>query len=286
MNQRETWQVGAARVTPLNAGDLRLRLAEEMAVPEEVWRPRYADLFEAVSACPSLSALVELGEMRLLVDANDYRATVTPGSEYAIADYTPPPDIPTQLAALGVSTGDITHVVITHAHWDHFAGLTTPTAGGVALTYPNARHYFGGADWRADETQAALADPTSLEARTLGAVHAAGTLTLVDAREELAEGVAILPAPGETPGHQLVRVASGGQTLYIIGDLLHHPIEVEYPDWMVTWAEPASMRESRRWLLADALAERALVVAAHFALPGHIEQADDGGMRWAPVTVG
>lgn len=71
MDERQTWQVGAARVTLLNAGDLRMRLAEEMAVPEQVWRPRYADLFEALGACPCLSALVELGGMRLLVDAND-----------------------------------------------------------------------------------------------------------------------------------------------------------------------------------------------------------------------
>lgn len=285
MHERQTWQVGAARVTPLNAGELRMHPVEEMAVPEEVWRPRYAELFERVDSCPNLSVLVELGDMRLLVDVNDYRATVTPGSHYSIVGYSPPPAIPTQLAALGVPAETITHVVITHAHWDHFAGLTTPTADGVALTYPNARHYFGGADWRADETQAALGDPTSLEARTLGAIHAAGRLTLVDAREELAGGVMILPAPGETPGHQIVRVASEGQTLYIIGDLLHHPIEVEHPDWMVTWADPATMRESRRWLLANALAERALVVAAHFDLPGYIERAGDG-MRWTPVTAG
>jgi glyoxylase-like metal-dependent hydrolase (beta-lactamase superfamily II) len=280
MQEPRTLRVGAARVVTLNAGDLRFHLAEEMAVPEDVWRPRYAELFERVGACPSLSVYVELGETRLLVDADDYRACVTPGSEYALTDYTPPPDIPTQLAAIGVRPDMITHVVITHAHWDHFAGLTSPTADGVAPTFPRARYYLGGADWRDGEMQAALSDPTSLESRTIGALHAGGALHLVEGRETLADGIEILPAPGETPGHQIVRAQSQGETLYIVGDLLHTSIEVEHPDWMVTWADPASMLETRRWFLRDALAERALVIAAHFAAPGRIESAGDG-MRWA-----
>ncbi|HEY7974474.1 MAG TPA: MBL fold metallo-hydrolase, partial [Ktedonobacterales bacterium] len=116
-----TLRVGAAQVTILNAGNLRLLLSEEMAVPEAVWRPQHAELFEQPSVCPSLSVYIELGAARVLVDANDYRATVTPGSEYALANYTPPPDLPAQLASLGVGPAEISHVVITHAHWDHFA---------------------------------------------------------------------------------------------------------------------------------------------------------------------
>lgn len=280
MQETRAWRIGAARVVALNAGDLRFHLAEEMAVPEDVWRPQYADLFEPVGVCPSLSVYVELGETRLLVDADDYRACVTPGSEYALTDYTPPPDIPTQLAAIGVQPDTITHVVITHAHWDHFAGMTTPTADGVAPTFPRARYYLGGADWREGEMQTALSDPTSLESRTVGALHAQGALHLVEGHETLADGIEVIPAPGETPGHLIVRVQSQGETLYIIGDLLHASIEVEHPDWMVTWADPASMIETRRWFLRDALDEQALVIAAHFAAPGRIERAGDG-MRWA-----
>ena len=65
-------------MTILNAGNLRLHLAEEMAVPEEVWRPNYADLFEPVGVCPSLSVYIEHAGARTLVDIGDYRATVTP----------------------------------------------------------------------------------------------------------------------------------------------------------------------------------------------------------------
>ncbi|HEX8996562.1 MAG TPA: MBL fold metallo-hydrolase [Ktedonobacterales bacterium] len=279
MQDTITLQVGAARVLALNAGNLRSCLADDMAVPESVWRPEHVELFEQVGACPSYSVYIELGDTRALVDIGDYRATVTPESGYAIAEYTPPADIVTQLASLGVRPGDITDVVITHAHWDHFAGVTTTHDGEIIPTFPHARYFFGAADWAAADTQTALQDATSLEARTLGALRERGVLRLVQGQEPIADGVEVKPAPGETPGHLVVRVRSQGQTLYVLGDLFHHVIEVEHPDWMVTWAEPASMLATRRWLLQKALDEHALLVAAHIVGAGRIERTESG-MRW------
>lgn len=280
-----TQRVGEVRVRLLNAGDMRLILARELDVPESLWRPEYGKLFETPGLCPSLSVYIEHGNARVLVDINDYRGTMTPDSEYALDDYTPPPPIPDQLASLGVQPEDITHVVITHAHWDHFAGVTASGGGdGYAPTFPQASVYLGAADWNDAETQAALQDATSLEARTLGVLHAQGKLRLVNGPERLAEGIEILPAPGETSGHQIVRIQSAGETVYIVGDLFHHAVEVEHPDWMVGWADAATMRATRDWLLRDALASDALLVAAHIAAPGRIERAGDG-LRWNDVGV-
>ncbi|MGO8947135.1 MAG: MBL fold metallo-hydrolase [Ktedonobacterales bacterium] len=272
-------RVGSARVTLLNAGDMRFKLSEEMAVPESVWRPQYAELFERPGAFPSLSVYIEQDDIKVLVDANDFQTTVTPDSPEAISGYTPPPAIPTQLASLGAQPEDIAHMVITHAHWDHFAGTTSLTVSGYEPTFPQARYYLGAPDWMDTELQAALGDQKSLEARTLGILRERGILHLVEGREQIAPGVDILPAPGETKGHQIVRVHSAGETLYIVGDLFHHAIEVEHPDWMVTWADAETMRETRRWLLATALADNAILIASHIASPGRIERIGDG-LRW------
>jgi glyoxylase-like metal-dependent hydrolase (beta-lactamase superfamily II) len=263
----------------LNAGNMRVRLADEYAFPEVVWRPEYADLFDRPSVLPSLSVYIELHGVRVLVDANDYRATVTPPSPFALTDYVPPPPLAAQLASMGAQPEEIAHVVITHAHWDHYAGVTGPTDNGFAPTLPNARYYLGAADWRNAEVQKALLEQTSLEARTLGALWDQGMLHLVETQEQLADGIDILPAPGETPGHQVVRIQSEGDTLFIVGDLLHHAIEVAHPDWMVTWAEAEAMGATRRWLLQDALARNARLIAAHIATVGRVEPAGDG-LRW------
>lgn len=275
-------QVGAARVTLVNAGMMTLRLADEFAVPESEWRPAYADLFDQPRLSPSLSALITLNDARVLVDANDYRATISPESEYYVPDYTPPAPVEEQVVSLGVRPEDVTHVVITHAHWDHYAGLTSSREGGAPM-YPHARVYLGQADWEDGETQAGLADPASLESRTLGLLREQGALELLSGPRELTPGVDILPAGGETPGHQIVRVRSQGETLYILGDLFHNEVEVEHPDWMVTWATPALMRASRRWLMDAALAEGALLTAAHIDTVGRLERVG-AGMRWAVVN--
>src|SRR6185369_3561859 len=107
MSDRSAISIGSARVTLLNAGDMRVRLADEYAVSEEQWRPLYADLFDQPSILSSLSVYVESHGVRVLVHANDYRATVAPDSSYALPDYTPPPPLVAQLADLGVKPEDI-----------------------------------------------------------------------------------------------------------------------------------------------------------------------------------
>jgi glyoxylase-like metal-dependent hydrolase (beta-lactamase superfamily II) len=282
METPHTIQIGAARVTILNAGDLQLRLADEFATPREVWGPQYADAFDATLPFPSQSILIQLDGVTTLVDTNDYAATMTPDNEYLIPDYTPPPPIATQLANLGVAAETVDHIIITHAHWDHFAGVTYLDGGAPSPRYPRARVYLGQPDWDDDDIQTALAQLDSLEARTLGVIQARGLLELTTSERAVAPGVTIIPTPGETPGHQIVRIQSGGATAYILGDLVHHAAEIEHPDWMVKWATPADMLASRQRFIAAALPENALLIAAHIPTLGRLEQTATG-VRWQDI---
>src|SRR5262245_58136943 len=49
------------------------------------------------------------------------------------------------LEALGVDPRDVTHVIATHLHEDHFIGLLDDDDG---LRFPNALHVLPAADWR------------------------------------------------------------------------------------------------------------------------------------------
>ena len=109
-----------------------------------------------------------------------------------------------------------------------------------------------------------------------------GKLVLVDGDRALSASVGIVRAPGESPGHQVVRVASGDGVLYCVGDLFHAPVEVEHPEWMATWAEPATMLASRQKLIAAAMGEQALIIAAHIAGVGRME-ATANGACWVTV---
>ncbi|MGV6876303.1 hypothetical protein ACUSIJ_26960 [Pseudochelatococcus sp. B33] len=144
-------------------------------------------------------------------------------------------------------------------------------------TFPNARHYINRADWT--NMQSSIARTGTREALTFPCLKDAGLLHVIDDTVEIEPGVTIIPAPGETPGHQIVRFASAGETLYAVGDMYHHPIEVMFRDWMMSWADPESSRRSRDVFLRDAIPERAWLMASHIAGFGRLDSSD-GTVDW------
>jgi len=275
--------LGAAKLTVLNLGDLEFALKDVISVPESVWRPKYGDLFERKMWFPSQSVLLSICGTLVLVDAGDYWKFATEGTEYVDRGYTPPPGLVEQLQEMGVRAEQVKHLVITHAHYDHFAGVTTSKGDELVVTFPNARHYLGRADWDWPELKNAIANPSSNEAKSLGRLHQEGVLQLVSAETELVPGVSILPTPGESPGHQIVRIRSEGKTAYCVGDLFHSGVEVENPDWMASWCDPQSNLKSRKTLIESASRENAVVIPGHMP-PGRIVTAESGA-RYVELTV-
>jgi glyoxylase-like metal-dependent hydrolase (beta-lactamase superfamily II) len=279
--QPRRMRVGEATVTIINVGDLRFSLRDEMAVPEEEWRPAHADVFAAPLVFPSQCFHVAAPGLSLMVDAGRY--DVPEGSGFAIPGYAPPLALADQLAAAGIRTEDVQYVIITHAHWDHFNGVTRAVNGAAdEPTFPNARHLLGRADWEDAEMRAEVERPESLQGRTLGVLQRAGLLEPVEGDGDLGGGVRLVATPGESPGHMAVRVESRGQVVYCVGDLYHHPVEVERPDWMATWADRTATLASRARLAEAALAEDARLLAAHIAGVGRLTRMSEG-VRWVDV---
>ena len=261
--------------TLLNAGEMLANLAEWYRVDpaDEPNHPELATLQPVVFQ----SLCVTRPEGVLLIDAPAYADD--PGAT-PIPNYAPPPLIEDQLQTAGVAPEAVTHLVITHAHGDHFNGLTRQMDGEDRPIYPNAIHYLGRGDW--ERMQPELADAQSLQSRTLGAVERAGLLQLVDAEMEILPGIRIIPAPGESPGHQIVRIEEDDGVLYHVGDLYHHEVEVVRPEWSCFWAEADAHNASRQAFLDAAVAEDATILASHIAGFGRIHSTQDG-MVWERV---
>ena len=283
MRNTRTISPGSATVSIINVGDLCITLAEIMNVPESEWRPNYADILGQPAFFPSQCIHVALPDASVLIDANNYALSAPPGYPYAMPDgYQPPSDLISQLLEQGIRPQEITHVVITHAHFDHYAGVTHERNGVYEPSFPNARYYLGKADWEYPETQEALRDPNSADSQTLGVLHHTGVLELVEGNRDITPDVRIIAAPGESPGHQIVRVTSEGQTLYCLGDLYHHPVEVEHPTWMSQWDDLSTNVASRSALVEAALAENALLIATHIPSIGRLERTT-AGARWVNI---
>jgi len=272
-----TFELGAARVTIINIGDVTAALQDWITLPEAERPPDHAEVFGRPMQVPHQCVHIALNGRSILVDAG---RMVPPG---------PPPFDPDAtrlmagLAAAGARPEDITDLVITHAHWDHFNASTRPGDGaGFAPRFPNARVFLGRPDWEAACRGEAWQNPDSLERTTFGVLHEAGLLTPVDGDLDLDNGIKIIAAPGESPGHQMLRIRTGGYTLFCVGDLYHHTLEVERPAWMVHWAEPVSNQASRAAFARDALASNALLHAAHIPGVGRLHEAGPG-VTWASL---
>ena len=187
-----------------------------------------------------------------------------------------------RLESSGISQSNVTHVVITHAHFDHYAGVTKKNAEGIIQpSFPNATYFLNRADWDRVETRESLKNSSSEVSNSLGVLRNAGVLHVTSGKIELFPEFAIVPAPGETPGHQIVRVSSGGETLYCLGDLFHDFVEVENPSAMASWADFETNLRSKDTLTKCALREDALLIPAHMQLGRLISK--DSKIKWEAV---
>jgi glyoxylase-like metal-dependent hydrolase (beta-lactamase superfamily II) len=274
----ESRRLGEVTITAINVGSIALPV--ELTVPEEVWRQEIDADAEGRIVLDTHVLLVQTADATILIDAG----LDEPGSQWEqrfVEEW--PGSVSTPgavegLASVGVQPEDVTHVLVTHVHFDHVAGLAAECGGRLVPRYPNAHVLLGRADWE-DPPEGHLRPE---ELARIAAVAEAGLLDLLDGEREIVPEVTMIPAPGESPGHSLVRISSKREMLYAVGDLFHFAAEVAHPDWMVPWADRTQMPASRRSLLDDAVSTDALVVFSHEHFPpwGRIVRHEGGGFRW------
>jgi glyoxylase-like metal-dependent hydrolase (beta-lactamase superfamily II) len=178
------------------------------------------------------------------------------------------PGVEIALGAIGSSPADITHVLMTHSHFDHCSGLATLSPGGWELTYPNAIHLLNRLDYPAARTGSGVVF------EILHSVEERGRLKLVSGEYLVSDGVTLLPAPGETPGHMVVDVKSAGKRLIYAGDLFHFPFELEHLDWIPEGRNLDKTIASRTSVIDLVEATGASMMFTHADFPGW------GTCRW------
>ncbi|HEY8292828.1 MAG TPA: MBL fold metallo-hydrolase [Thermomicrobiales bacterium] len=279
----ESRRFGDATVTVISDGSSLW--PQNFAVPPEELRAAIPELDAQGRLRIGFHSMhIAIGDASILVDAGFDDPDSVWGRKFATmwAETRRTPGVEAGLASIGVRPEDVTHVITTHAHFDHYVGLTIEQGEDVVPRFPNARHLIG----QADRTGSRYGNPPDAEfVRRIEAIERHGLLDLVDGDREIVSGVTMLHAPGESPGHSIVHVASRGAHCYALGDLLHHPCEVAHRDWVLAGRDRAAMRASRDRLLAMAVPQGATLVFSHALFPpwGRIVR-DGDGFRWEEST--
>lgn len=180
--------------------------------------------------------------------------------------------LPTSLAAAGVQPGQVTDILISHAHGDHVGGLV---ANG-ALVYPNATVRMTAAEWSAMQRQNELQPVADLIGPKVQTFEPGATIT---------PAITALPLAGHTAGHSGYEIANGGARLMYIGDALHSSlISVQRPELVNKWdLNSDAAIATRQELLERGASQNLLFYGVHFPFPGlgRIQRRNDGFV-WAP----
>ncbi|HUG16716.1 MAG TPA: MBL fold metallo-hydrolase [Thermomicrobiales bacterium] len=295
----------SAYLSTRNVGDTEMTLIlegsgpypVELNVPEEVWRPAVPDAdADANITLYSGGAFLRHGAESIVVDPglDDPGTPTFEAAKGVFKGWSFTPGFQAGLSTLGVSNDSVTHVVVTHAHFDHCLGVTVAQNGGQLPRFPNARDLLDRADWNLhfepDGTMRPVAaspfSSVTIEMRErLQVIMQAGLLDLVEGDVEVVPGLTLVPTPGETPGHRAIRIESDGASCWHLGDLVHYAVEFEHIDWLTpTRRDASAITASRKRVLPQVVAENALVTWSHAKFPGwgRIIGAG-GGYRWRPL---
>lgn len=233
-------------------------------------------------ALPLNQVVVRHGAQTILIDAGV-------GVDYL--DFTPRAGHwGERLAAAGVDLADVTDVVLTHMHFDHVGGLLVD--GVKDRLRPDVRIHTAAAE--AEFWESPDFSHTNVNEAMQDAMRSSATRFLDEYRNvllpyeteyEVAPGVLARRTGGHTPGHSVVRLASGGDRLTFAGDAVLQA-GFDHPDWFNGFEhDPEEAARVRVRLLQELSSTREALVATHLPFPSVCHVATAGNaFRCVPAV--
>lgn len=225
-------RVGATELFWLSGGDFRLDGGTMFGpVPKSLWQKKIpADTDNTIPLCND-PLLIRTPTMNILVDSG-LGNKLTP-KEQAIFK-TSPWRLLTQLASLGLSRQDIDMVILTHGDFDHAGGVVmVGEQGREEVTFPAATHLIQEAEWP-DVISPGRRAQESYWPINYNELIKSGKIYFVQGIYQVCPEVRVCLTSGHTLGHQLVEIASQGETAVHLGDLFPTHAHVN-PLWVMAY---------------------------------------------------
>lgn len=195
--------------------------------------------------------------------------------------------LPESIRRAGYELGDVTHVILSHLHFDHCGWNTREVDGRIVPTFPKARYWLQ----RGEVDHARLPnerDRASYFSENWEPLFDAGAVELFGDEGEPVPGVKAIRVPGHNANMCIVVLDGGDEAKGVYwADLVPRATHVPYP-WIMSYdLYPLTTLENKKIWLPQAAAGNWLCVFEHDPdVPfGRVIEEKPGRYRAVPVEV-
>jgi len=247
-------KIGNWKLTVLETGDFRLDGGAMMgSVPKALWnKTNPADEKNRI----------DLSMRCLLLDDGQSRILIESG----IGDYYPKKfkemfhirqsknALSNTLSNFDYSIKDITHVVLTHLHFDHAGGcIVRDPEGCIKPKFPNAKYYVSRSNWET-AINPSPRDRASYLKENFLCLEEEGVLELFEDNATIIRGVDAYNVNGHTNGQQLIKISDDNSVLIFCSDLIPLKSHIT-PPWIMGYDLNAELTLKEKEVFLNEAAE-------------------------------
>lgn len=270
-------QLGSYNIEILSEG--RFEIFKDGHINRSTASKKNTELKAEVSDSES-SAIVGINP--ILVKTGPYNVLLDAGLGWGLdagSDYPDVSNVKTNMEIFGLYPEDITHVILSHLHYDHAAGCSfTDAQSKTRATFPNATYFVHQKEWEyalsqvQKEQQSSGADYRLDDFYRLIADEKVELLT--QNSNNILDGITAIRTGGHTPGHQIVIISNNGQYAYYLGDLLPSSAHLNRYAMSNIDSNPIQAKKKKVQLLRSAYDENASLLLYHslFSNIGRLER--------------
>lgn len=166
------------------------------------------------------------------------------------------------LSKYGLTSQDITDVIITHLHFDHTGGSTCIKNNRTVPTFQNATYYIQKKQWETANNPS-VRDRASYMKENFMPLQEAGVLKLIDGPTEIFKGIDLIVTEGHTPGQQHPLIKGETDCLFYCADFIPTSAHLPVPWNMAYDNYPMVLIEEKKKLLSRALKENWILFFEH-----------------------